>query len=117
VVDGPFRIQMNETAIGLTLPSFAIAICESVMPAHCHNEALLYAKAYTPAEALAYAMVDDVVPADAVATRAREVAVALTALDRATYAGSKRRLRSRAVAWAEQHLEAEMLGLPIRTGS
>lgn len=117
IADGPFRIHMNETAIGLTLPSFAIAICQSVMPAHCQNEALLHAKPYTPAEALACGMVDDVVSAERVIARAREAARALTALDRTAYAASKQRLRSRAAAWAEQHLEAEMRGLPLRTDS
>lgn len=115
VADGPFRIQMNETAIGLTLPRWALAICESVMPVRCHNEALLHAKAYAPAEALAHGMVDDVVPADGVVARAREAAAALTGLDRTAYAVSKHRLRARAVAWAEEHLEADMLGLPIRS--
>ncbi len=117
VADGPFRIQMNETAIGLALPSWAIAICESVIPVHCHNQALLHAKPYTPAEALACGMVDGVVAPDGVVARAREAAAALTALDRTAYATSKRRLRSRAVAWGEQHLAAEMLGLPLRAGS
>jgi enoyl-CoA hydratase len=114
VADGPYRIQMNETAIGLTLPSWAIAICQSVMPAPVHNQALLHARPYTPAEALACGMVDDVVPADAVIARAREAAAALGALDRASYAATKQRTRSRAVAWAEHHLEAEMIGLPVR---
>ena len=117
VADGPFRIQMNETAIGLTLPSWAIAICEAAMPARCHNEALLHAKPYTPAEALASGMIDDVVAPDDVVARARTAAAALTALDRTAYAMTKQRLRSRAVAWAEQHLEAEMVGLPIRASS
>ena len=118
IADGEFRIQMNETVIGLTLPSWAIVICESVMPARIHNEALLHARPYTPAEALEHGMVDDVVGADALLTRARDAAAAvLSALDRPAYAASKERLRARAVAWAGARLEAEMLGLPIRDAS
>jgi enoyl-CoA hydratase len=117
VADGAFRIQMNETMIGLALPRWALAICQSVMPARCHNEALLHARPYTPAEALARGMVDDVVSPEAVLARARDTAAALTALDLAAYAETKRRLRSRAVAWAEEHLEADMQGAPLRAGS
>ena len=91
VADGPFRIQLNETAIGLTLPTWALVICESVIPVRWHAEAMLHARPFSPAEALAREMID-----------------------RGAYAATKRRLRSRAVAWAEQHLEAEMAALPIR---
>src|SRR5262245_1561694 len=107
VADGPFRIQMNEVVIGLAVPSWAIAICQSVMPARCHNEALLHARSYTPAEALACGMIDGVT-SDVVA-RARAAAGEIPGLDRRAYAETKRRLRSRAVAWAEQYLEAEMV--------
>jgi enoyl-CoA hydratase len=117
VADGAFRIQMNETLIGLPLPSWAIAICESVMPARCHNEALLHGKPYTPGEALACGMIDDVVAPTDVVARACAAASALSALDRQAYAISKQRLRSRSVAWGEQHLEVEMVGPPIRDGS
>jgi enoyl-CoA hydratase len=108
---------MNETAIGLPLPSWAIAICESVMPARCHNQALLHAKPYTPAEALACGMIDDVVAPTTVVARARAAAAELSALDRQAYATSKERLRARATAWAEQYLEAEMIAPASRAQS
>lgn len=114
LTDGPFRVQMNETAIGLPLPTWALAICQAAIPARWHAEALLHARAYTPAEALERGMVDDVVAADALLPRAREAARQLAALDRPSYATSKRRLRARDVAWAEEVLAAEMTGLPIR---
>ena len=61
LTDGPFRVQMNETAIGLPLPTWALAICQAAIPPRWHTEALLHARAYTPAEALERGMVDDVV--------------------------------------------------------
>jgi enoyl-CoA hydratase len=115
VADGAFRIQMNEVVIGLAVPSWAIAICQSVMPARCHNEALLHARPYTPAEARAYGMIDGVT-GDAVAS-ARAAAGQIPAHDRQAYAETKRRLRSRAVAWAEQYLEAEMVPPGSAAGS
>ncbi len=114
LTDGPFRVQMNETAIGLPLPTWALAICQAAIPPRWHTEALLHARAYTPAEALERGMVDDVVAPDALLGRAREAAQQLAALDGPAYAVSKRRLRAAAVAWAERFLEEEMTGLPIR---
>ncbi len=116
VADGPVRIQMNETAIGLPLPTWAMVICESAIPVRWQIEVILHARPHTPAEALARGMVDEVVPPDAVLARAREAAVTLAALDRDAYALSKRRLRAQTVAWATQHLEAEMLDFKMPGG-
>jgi enoyl-CoA hydratase len=114
MASGPYRLQMNETSIGLTLPSWAIAICEAAVPTRWRNEALLHARAYSPEEALERAMIDGVTPAEDLLTRARQAAAALAGIDRGAYAGTKSRLRGRAVAWAEAVLEAEMTALPIR---
>lgn len=113
VADAPLRIRMNETAIGLPLPTWALSICEAAIPSQWHAEALLHARPYTPAEALERGMIDAVVAPDTVMARAREVAGLLAALDRGAYALTKSRLRARAVAWAEARLEAEMLSFPV----
>jgi len=113
VADAALRIQMNETAIGLPLPTWAMVICQAAIPLRWQTEAILHARAYTPAEALERGMIDEVVPPDAVLARARAAATELAALHRDAYAVSKRRLRAQAVAWAEQHLEAEMLGFKM----
>jgi len=111
---GPFRLQLNETAIGLTLPSWAIVICESVIARRHEAEAMLHARAYAPEEALARGLVDAVVPPDVLLEQAREAAAPLTKLDLPGYAATKARLRARAVAWATELIDAEMSALPIR---
>ena len=113
VADAALRIHMNETAIGLPLPTWAMVICQSAIPVRWQTEALLHARSYTPAEALERGMIDEVVPPDAVLERARTAAAALTALNRDAYAASKRRLRAQAVDWAKQHLEEEMLSFKM----
>ena len=113
VADAALRIHMNETAIGLPLPTWAMVICQSAIPVRWQTEALLHARSYTPAEALERGMIDEVVPPDAVLERARAAATALTALNRDAYAASKRRLRAQAVDWAKQHLEEEMLSFKM----
>lgn len=58
MVDGPFRLHLNETAIGLALPSWALALAHSAVPSRWHTEALLHARPYTPTEARERGIVD-----------------------------------------------------------
>jgi len=52
VVDGPYRIQMNEMMIGIPFPSWMLLIGRSAMPAQFFAEAFLHAKTYSPEEAV-----------------------------------------------------------------
>ncbi len=113
MADGPFRLHINEVAIGLTVPTWAMTIAESVIDPHWRTEAILHARPYTPAEAAARHFVHEVCPPDAVLDRARALAAPLTALNRKSYAVTKRRQRTVAVTWAESVLADEMVGLPI----
>src|SRR5690242_20175330 len=113
--EGAFRIHLNEVAIGLTLPSWAIVLAQSGVPQRWHTEAILHARAYSPDEALERGVVDAVArPASAVVDEARALATPLVALDQAAYAGSKARHRAHAVEWANRLLETEIAELPAR---
>ena len=116
VAEGAFRLQMNETAIGLTLPSWAIVIAESAIPVRWRTEALLHARPYSPDEALERALVSGVArPAARLLDDVRAAAAPLAALHQAAYAGSKARLRAMKVRWASELLESEMVALPVRS--
>ena len=112
VAEGPFRLQLNEVAIGLTLPTWAIVLAQAAIPPRWHTEALLHARAYTPAEAFERGLVDGVVSPDGLLERARAQAGGLAGLDQAAYAASKVRHRAMAVAWAAERLESELSGVP-----
>jgi len=114
LAEGPFRLHLNEVAIGLTLPTWAIMLAQAAIPSRWHTEAILHARAYAPAEALERGLVDEVVSADRLLERARTAADGLTGLDHAAYAASKLRHRAMAVAWATERLEPELTGLPVR---
>jgi len=108
---GPFRIQMNEVAIGIPLPSWMVFIAESAIPATSRNDFLLHARAYTPAEALARGIVDGVGATPEETERlAGERAASLLQLNRAAYAESKRRLREAGTALALTRLREELGG-------
>jgi enoyl-CoA hydratase len=108
--DGPFRIHLNETAIGLTLPTWAIVIAQSGIPHRHHTEAILHARSYSPAEARERDMVQGLAPAERLIADATAAAAALGALDPMAYAGSKARLRAMSVKWASDLIETETLG-------
>src|SRR5436309_5128083 len=108
--DGPARLQLNETAIGLALPSWAILIARSAIPPRWRTEAILHARPYSPAEAKTRGFVDIVVPAEQLLEAAAKAAAPLAALDPTAYGTSKTRLRAMGVKWASELLESEMTG-------
>src|SRR5947207_7379452 len=110
--DGPYRLHLNEVAIGLPLPTWAIAIAESAVPHRWHTEAILHARAYSPPDALARNLVNGVVAPDRLPDEASSAAARLGALHQAAYAASKTRLRAMAVEWALARLEPEVMNRP-----
>lgn len=115
VAEGPFRIHLNEVAIGLPLPTWAITLAHAAVPPRWHTEAILHARPYTPDEALERGIVDGVArPAERLLAEACAAAAPLTALDRAAYATSKSRHRAMVVKWAADLLEGEMGGFQMR---
>src|SRR5262245_13204546 len=96
--DGPFKIGLNEVAIGMTVPYFGIEIArQRLAPAH-FNRALLTAEIYSPEGAVAAGFLDRVVPTADVVSAARETAVAFTRLDMTAHRGTKQRARGPALA-------------------
>jgi enoyl-CoA hydratase len=116
VAEGAFRIHLNEVAIGLPLPSWAIALAQSAVPPRWHTEAILHARAYSPEEALERGIVDAVArPAERLLEGACAAAAPLATLDQAAYATAKLRHRAVAVRWATEVLESEIGRLPTGT--
>ena len=112
MVDGPFRLHANEVAIGLALPTWANVIVESAVDVRWRTEMVLHARPVTPADLLARGMVHELCPPEALLARAGELALPLGALDRASYAATKKRIRIVAIRHAESVLEQEMTAPP-----
>lgn len=56
--DGPYRIQINEVANKMLIPSWITLICRSAIPPQWWKEALLHSRPYTPREAFERGIVD-----------------------------------------------------------
>jgi enoyl-CoA hydratase len=96
--DGPFKIGLNEVAIGMTVPLFGIEIArQRLAPAH-FSRALLTAEIYSPEGAVSAGFLDRVVPVADLVTVARETAVAFTRLDMTAHRATKQRVRDAAMA-------------------
>lgn len=105
---GAYKIQLNEVAIGLPMPTWMAQIAASAVPSQRWTEAMLHARAYPPEEAHAAGIVGGVGASAAEALeRAVAAARALPLLDRAAYAESKKRLRAPALERSLAALDAE----------
>lgn len=106
--DGAFKIGLNETAIGMPLPAFALDLArERVAPLH-FTRSVLQAEIYDPAGAVAAGYLDRVVSADDVVAEAVAEGHRLAALHTGAYAATKAASRQPLIDRALAGLEANM---------
>lgn len=68
--DGAYKIGLNEVAIGMPVPAFAVGVCETRLTLPAFTRAIQLARIHTPAEAAAAGFLDEVVADDEVRDRA-----------------------------------------------
>jgi len=88
--DGPYRMGFNEVAIGMALPSFAIAIAGHRIERRFLTPTLAFAEIVTPERAVHIGLLDEL--ADDPLSRACSLAETLAALPGRAFATTKRRL-------------------------
>jgi len=109
-IDGPFRIQMNETAIGIAVPSWMLLIGGAAIPPRHQVEGMLHARAFSPREASERGILTGLIEGDDAIAQATQRAATLLSLSRDAYAASKQRLRGAAAERALELLERELPG-------
>lgn len=107
-VSGPFKIGMNEVAISMTVPRFALAITKHRLPPAHYNMAATTGLFYTPEEAVPAGFLDRVVQPEALTDSARDTAAALSKIDMKAHLGTKLRVRAQALAELRDAIETEM---------
>lgn len=95
---GEVNVQLNETAIGLTLPYFAIALAHHRLAIGWQNRAVANAEPLPPAAAVAAGFLDETVPAGEVLATAQTRAKALAALHPEAFFQTRARLRQSLIA-------------------
>ena len=104
--DGDFRIQLNETAIGMSLPPFGLMLAKERLSKRYLSRATIAATMFSPAEATDAGFLDEVVSADAILETAQKRARAMVELDGAAYAAVKQSLRGPSISEVLEGLDA-----------
>lgn len=92
-VEGPFKIVVNEVAIGLTMPATAIAVCKQrLTPAH-FVRAVMQSEEYTPTTAVEAGFLDRTVSQAELQQEALDTANRLAKLDLTAHYKTKLRTR------------------------
>jgi len=95
-VAGPWRIGMNEVAIGLTLPKFAVELARHRLTPSGFARITTGAM-FPPEEALRFGYLDRIHDADALADAVREEAHRLRQLDMPSFTATKARINAHAL--------------------
>jgi enoyl-CoA hydratase len=95
-VDGPYKVGLNEVAIGLTMPWAGLALAEHRLAQPHLQRAVLEATLYTPREAVEVGFLDAVVAPEELDPACASAVERLAGLNADAFAGTKAR-RNRAV--------------------
>jgi enoyl-CoA hydratase len=95
--DGAFKIGLNETAIGLQLPEFGIALASERLSKRHLTQATLGATLYDPITACDIGYLDEVSAADEIRESVIAQANAMAKLDGPAFAASKDTLRGETI--------------------
>lgn len=114
-VDGPYKIQINEIANNMALPSWILLICRSSIPPGFWKEALLHAHIYSPREAFEKGIMDDLIPENSDVLEAAKVyAKDLFRLNTSMYAVSKKFMRQKEADEVMAVFEKEIVGILLK---
>lgn len=109
--DGPAKIGLNETAIGMGLPHYAIELAAArLSPAHL-TRAAIQAEIYDPAGAVGAGYLDRVVPAGECESIAIDEARRLAALPGSAYRHTKLALRQELIDRVVPNIDPDMASL------
>jgi enoyl-CoA hydratase len=112
--EGAFKIGLNEVAIGMGLPIFAVELARDRLTPPAFTAATTQGKVFSPDEAQAVGYLDQVVPAQQVEATARQAAHELSALRRGAVGHTKERARRATIDLIRSTLEGDMAetGMP-----
>jgi enoyl-CoA hydratase len=109
-VHGPFRIGLNEAAIGLYLPPVVVELARGKLLPNYWMRAMAHAEVYSMEDAVKAGYLDEVVEGAEVEARAMAKATALAAIPQAAYRETKRPLREAVMNASVDETLAPLLG-------
>lgn len=107
-MDGPYKLGLNEVAIGLPVPILAMELARDRLHPHEFTRGTLFAQIYDPSGAVKAGYLDALAQPDALLGAAQAEARRLGSLSRMAYAASKQRMRKRTITMIHETLEADL---------
>jgi enoyl-CoA hydratase len=114
---GAHRIGLNEVAIGISPPGFAIELARSRLNPAWLSRTVTLGEMYGPDEAQAAGFLDRVVPAELMDESLAETVAALHPLHRPSHATAKMRLRHCAIDAMRAAIESELTTSAYEAGN
>ena len=105
---GPHRMGLNEVAIGIAPPGFAIELARSRLHPSWLSRTVTTGEMYEPDDALVAGLLDRVVSPDAVEAELERIAAGLRAIHRPSHATAKKRLRQAAMDAMRAAIDREL---------
>jgi len=102
------KVGLNEVAIGMALPIFALELARARLAGHRLLEAAVHARIYSPREAVQVGYLDEVVPAAQLLATAKTRAAELGALRDPGYSYTKQLVRRATLRYIRETLEEDM---------
>lgn len=92
-IAGPYKLGLNEVAIGMTLPWFGVELARSRLEETQLSQAVGLAKIYDPEGAVGAGYLDEVVAGDDLDSRVEEIVAGFAALNMEAHRATKERVR------------------------
>ena len=106
--EGNYRIGMNEVAIGLTVPRFAVEIARQRLTPAYFSRVVMTSEMFGPTEAVTAGFFDRVVAADALERSADEAAALLSKLNMPAHAATKARARGAVIRMIREMIDEDI---------
>lgn len=105
---GPHRMGLNEVAIGIAPPGFAIELARSRLHPSWLSRTVTTGEMYEPDDALVAGLLDRVVPPEAIDAELEKIVAALRAIHKPSHATAKRRLRQATMDAMREAIDREL---------
>ncbi len=106
-VDGPYKIGLNEVAIGMTMHYAGIGLARGRLPAAFFNRSVLCAEMFDPKTAIKAGFLDMVVPEAELGAQAHALATQLSKLNMTAHKNTKLKARAEFLEFLDEAIEKD----------
>ncbi|SFM68119.1 crotonase/enoyl-CoA hydratase family protein [Halopseudomonas yangmingensis] len=106
-VEGPFKIGLNEVAIGMTMHHVGIELARARLSNSAFNRSVINAEMFSPAQAVDAGFLDRVVPAEELEQEALAMAKFLTTLNMTAHRNTKLKTRKALLELLDASIELD----------